>query len=134
MEWGAPRVPILTTVGMPNLHLPPPPSNPRPEWSKSVLDQVKDGKLKRIKYWDNKESDTTITTSGSTTAPSQPTPEAFLGPDVHEPSVKRVRLDLDKSVSGGEAVQQGEEMSAVPDPAEVQESCDVVVGNSVHDD
>ena len=66
MEWGNPRVPILTTVGAFDIRPPPPPMNPCAAWSKVGLDQVKEGKVKRIKYWDmDNDTDATITASGS---------------------------------------------------------------------
>ena len=57
-EWGQPQVPVLWVQGGD----PDPgdgaqaggePCNPRPEWTASVLDRLKQGTLKRIKYYEN---------------------------------------------------------------------------------
>ena len=51
-EWGKPRVPILVATGGDGMEESKEPwPNPRPEWSTAVLERLKEGRLKRIKYW-----------------------------------------------------------------------------------
>ena len=62
MEWGAPRVPVLAARG--GDHGPgegenrEPGPNPRPDWSNNTLPMIKEGKLKRIRFWEQQEKDT----------------------------------------------------------------------------
>ena len=51
MEWGQPRIPVLSATGGDD----DPPGggviNPRPDWSRTVMEKIREGNMKRIKYW-----------------------------------------------------------------------------------
>ena len=51
-EWGAPRVPVLTARGGdqdgPRVQQT---ANPRPDWTRDVMEKIQRGTVKRIKYW-----------------------------------------------------------------------------------
>ena len=51
-EWGAPRVPVLSAVGGDSEENKQQNLNPRPLWSRDQLEKIKNGQIKRIKYWD----------------------------------------------------------------------------------
>ena len=55
-EWGTPRVPMLSVVGgdaaaQANVGV----SNPRPDWTKETMLGIKEGRVKRIRYWVEEE-------------------------------------------------------------------------------
>ena len=53
MEWRTPRIPVLSAEGGdPESGPGSSVVNPRPDWSRGVMDQVREGRLKRIRYWD----------------------------------------------------------------------------------
>ena len=56
-EWGAPRVPVLSAAGGDGPTGDDHPGNPRPEWTCQVLDQITEGKCKRIRYWTSTNDD-----------------------------------------------------------------------------
>ena len=56
-EWGSPRVPVLVPKGG-NVETGEPGPNPRPEWSKQIMDKIAEGRLKRIKFWDEDKLET----------------------------------------------------------------------------
>ena len=51
-EWGNPRVPVLTASGGDHEGPLTDVLNPRPSWSKDMMEKIKQGKLKRLQYLD----------------------------------------------------------------------------------
>ena len=49
-EWGTPRIPVLAVTGGDNQQGSTGVTNPRPEWSRDTLNQIKLGQRKRIRY------------------------------------------------------------------------------------
>ena len=56
MEWGAPRVPVLSAEGGDGHALLPGQHNPRVEWTKKILKKIEDGSMKRIRYWQQEDN------------------------------------------------------------------------------
>ena len=51
MEWGSHRVPVLVPTGGDDESGEPGP-NPRPEWSKETLTMIAEGRIKRVRFWE----------------------------------------------------------------------------------
>ena len=54
-EWGTPRVPILSVVGGDEGGRETKLTNPRPAWSDETMAGIRDGKIKRVRYWVEEE-------------------------------------------------------------------------------
>ena len=90
MEWRTPRVPVLSAAGGdPESGPVSEMTNPRPDWSRGVMDQIKEGKLKHIKYWTDNETNET-TSPGETLDPQD-----CQGPP-KKPTMDPARDDLDR--------------------------------------
>ena len=64
-EWGQPRVPVLITVGgdqdpAASRGLP---VNPHPEWTRTTLERIQEGTLKKVRYWDPEDDSKVIIAS-----------------------------------------------------------------------
>ena len=54
-EWGAPRIPAIHVEGGDDWTQGTEIPNPRPAWSKETMTRIKDGQVKRVKYWREEE-------------------------------------------------------------------------------
>ena len=55
-EWGTPRIPILSVVGG-DVEGQGSVTNPRPTWSEETMANIREGKVKRVRYWVEEEQD-----------------------------------------------------------------------------
>ena len=87
-EWGQPRVPIVVAMGgdQDGTVIRGVPPNPRPEWSKRTLQDMQDGKIKRVTYWDERE-------------------EQREQEKEDQPQPKHARMDMEQQSDPGEEVQ-----------------------------
>ena len=56
MEWGAPRVPVLSVAGGDGPQQHPGEHNPRAEWTRNTMRQIDTGAIKRIRYWSQEDT------------------------------------------------------------------------------
>ena len=115
-EWGTPQVPVLTAQGGDRDLSDGTVANPRPEWSRDQLNRIKQGTLKRIKYWNNDDSDET---GSNVEAGGSEGPE-LEDPENHRKPAKRPRRDpepvqaMTPEAPAGETVRQGGERVDLP--------------------
>ena len=104
MEWGNPRVPILSVEGGDREEQI---KNPRPDWSKRMIENKRQGTQKRVRYWDDDKAIHNVSSQGvgvdghhqqpqqSTLVPGSRArgPRVVGVLDDHGPTIKRPRTD-----------------------------------------
>ena len=83
------RVPILTVTGGDNPEQMPPGSNPRPEWSRDMMDQIRGGTVKRVRYWDTENVDTDADKPEAGSQGPGREPPTVGGPEVRDNTMQK---------------------------------------------
>ena len=80
-EWGSPRVPVLSVVGMDSSRVAQV-TNPHPDRYRILLDQINSGSVKRIRYWDGEGEEE----NGPQTQKTTDNPSGMCAPGAGRPS------------------------------------------------